>query len=177
MDLKCGAVEKLRQGGGTARFTQTCAGEEQKMCLSRAGFDTSTTVPKPPVLDVASVKCDQKKQKTRKRETVPCRRTSTDPQAGLGAPFPGSGRAELPLPSVRSATSPPLFSSLNASVPSKNTSLDTHKPTIAFPEPTEMYTFLPKPCFFFLCGQLLWGGSLVLPVSYLPFMRRGEDDR
>lgn len=58
MDLKCGSVEKLRQGGGTARFTQTCAGEEQKMCLSRAGFDTSTTVPKPPVLDVASVKCD-----------------------------------------------------------------------------------------------------------------------
>lgn len=107
MDLKCGAVEKLRQGGGTARFTQTCAGEEQKMCLSRAGFDTGTTVPKPPVLDVASVKCGDKK--TRKRETVPCRRTSTDPQAGLGAPFPGSGRAELPLPSVRSATSPPLF--------------------------------------------------------------------
>lgn len=67
------------------------------MCLSRGGFYNHTTVLEK-ALDVASVKSVQ----IRKARDVPFRRTHTDPQAGLGAPFLGSAHVELPLPFVRS---------------------------------------------------------------------------
>lgn len=109
MDLKCGAVEKLRQGGGTARFTQTCAGEEQKMCLSRAGFDTSTTVPKPPVLDVASVKCDQKKPKRESGRRFPVAGRARTHRLDLELPFRAAvARSCRCLPSDQQQA-PPFF--------------------------------------------------------------------
>lgn len=127
----------------------------------------------PPTLDVASVKSGTKQNKKRdRRETFPVAGTTTDPQAGLGAPFPGSGAAEPPLPSARSPQ-PPLF--LEPIRAFKNTSLDTHKPTVAFPEPTEMHIFLRKNRVFPTTKQLQEDRSCFVPVSYLPFTRRGEE--
>lgn len=98
-------------------------------------------------LDVASAKC----VKIRKaRDVALFAGTHTDPQAGLGAPFLGCAHVELPLPlfvrSTQAAPPPPLLF-LTASVPPKNTFLDNHKPSIPFPDPTEMHTFVLKPCF------------------------------
>ena len=56
----------------------------------------------------------------------------------------------------------------------QNTFLDIHKPSIPFPDPTDKHISVLKPCFStFNCLEWI----AVLPVSYLPFMRRGEDER
>ncbi len=75
--------------------------KKKKMCLSRRGFYKRTTVPKPP----GCGKC-QNLSKIESERDVPCRRTRTDPQAGLGAPFLGCAHVELPLPFVRSTQLP-----------------------------------------------------------------------
>ncbi|KAM7406130.1 hypothetical protein PAMP_000529 [Pampus punctatissimus] len=57
---------------------------------------------------------------------------------------------------------------LTASVP-QNTFLDTNKPSIPFPDSTEMHKFVLKPCFSTVNSL---ERIVVLPISYLPFMKR-----
>lgn len=66
------------------------------MCLSRRGFYKHTTVQKPHGCGKCQI-CQNQKARD-----VPFRRTHTDTQAGLGAPFLGCAHVELPLPFVRS---------------------------------------------------------------------------
>lgn len=70
------------------------------------------------------------------------RRTPTDPLAGLGAPFLGYARVELPLPLRPITIHPPPFSPPYHIRALKNMLLDTHEPPVSFLGPTETHTFV-----------------------------------
>ena len=74
---------------------------------------------------------------------LPPRRTPTEPPAGLGAPFLGYARVELPLPLRPITIHPHLFFPPSYHIRDlKNTLLDTHEPPVSFPGPTETRTFV-----------------------------------
>lgn len=107
------------------------------------------------------------------RDVFPVAGRTRTHRAGLGAPFLGCARVELPLPlrplPHSSPPTPHLLSLLHLCL--KNTFLDTHKPSIPLPDPTEMHISVLKPCFSTvnclekdrcLCPFLIfhsWGGE------------------
>lgn len=104
----------------------------------------------------------------------PCRRTNTDPQAGLGAPFLGCAHVEPPLP-FSGSTKPPFRT---ASMP-QNTLLVHHKPSTQSPVPTEKAHGCFKTVFFFLPPPTVSCSERI--AAFCPFVIfhswRGEDDR
>lgn len=54
----------------------------------------------------------------------------------------------------------------------KNTSLDTHKPSIRFPDPTEMHIFALKPCFSTALERIAVFARFLSSIH-----EGGEDDR
>lgn len=127
------------------------------MCLSRRGFffffvkRTTVLEKKTHPLDVvASVKSVQIRKKANGERCFPSRRTHTDPQGWTWSSFSGlrsCGAAAAP-PSASTQLPPPtphLLSLLHLCL--KNTFLDTHKPSIPLPDPTEMHISVLKPCF------------------------------
>lgn len=154
------AVDELRQGGGIAHFREreTCRRRTKKCVYPEEDF-ISTRRCRKPLLDVPRVKS----VKIRKRETVPFAGRSRTHRLDLELLFWAALVWSCRCPS--SAQHSPF---LIASVP-QNTFLDTHKSSIPFPNPTEMHIFVLKPCFSTSnCLERI----AVLPISYLPFMRR-----
>lgn len=152
------AVKKLRRGGGFAHFRERRVGQEQKMCLSRRGFYKKATVLRTPWMWQVS--------ELTKFESKTCS-LSPDVHGPTGWTWSS-------LSGLRSCGAAAAFRPINTApfllhLCLKNTFLDTHKPSIPFLDPTEMHIFLSKPCFSTVnCLERI----AVLPISYLPFMRR-----
>lgn len=102
-----GRATEGRADRGTARPQQSEQPDKNKKCVrpeQGSSFlyiytHTHKNATKPPTLDVASVKTGTKlhKKANAGRGSLVAG-TTADPQAGLGAPFPGSGGAEPPPP-------------------------------------------------------------------------------
>lgn len=106
------------------------------MCLSRGGFYNHTTVLEKPWMSQVS-----NLSKLEKREMFPFAGRTRTHRLDLELLFWAALMWSCRCPS--SAQHSPF---LIASVP-QNTFLDNHKPSIPFPDPTEMHIFALKPCF------------------------------
>lgn len=128
------------------------------MSLSRRGFGENTTFPKP----LGCGKCQMcQNQKARDGSLLP---DAHGPTGWTWSSFSGL-RSCGAAAALRPLNTAPF---LTAFVP-QNTTLDNHKPSTPFHDPAKKHIFVRKSCFSTInCSEWI----AVLPVSYLPFMRR-----
>lgn len=169
-----------RADRGTARPHSQSSRTRTKMCSSRAGSSFYIHIRMRRSNHLGCGKCQnwhKTKQKGERRERLPCRRDDRGPTGWTWSSVSGQrwcGAAAAFRPIATAA----LF--LEPICAFKNTSLDTHKPTVAFPEPTEMHTFLRKTVFFPPATKRLQEDRSCFCARFFSSIheeRRGEDDR